>query len=180
MRYTIYTIRTIDEGKIVYVGKTKNFERRKKEHLGLYSLNTKEWLAEIGIDNVFIEPVTEFGTEEDALKCEDELILKYDTITNGYNKQRSGLIATEDHEEYHRDYYREYYQKNDKYREWIKEYQQTEKYKESRREYEKTDKVKERRRKYEQTDKRKEYHRDYRAAKKMGVSVAEYREIKKG
>lgn len=127
MRYTVYTITTIDEDKVVYVGKTNDFQRRKREHLCLNS-NAKDWIAVIGTDNVLIEPVTEFDTEEDALKCEDALILKYDTINRGYNKYRSGLIKAEDHKEYDRER-----KKTDKYREWQRGYYNTDKWREYHR-----------------------------------------------
>lgn len=130
MKYTIYTITTIDEGRVVYVGKTNNFKRRKREHLSLNS-RTKEWIAAIGTGNVLIEPVAEFDNETDALKYEDELILEYDTITNGYNKNRSGLIKAENPKEYYntdkwKDYHREYnidYEQTDKWKKYHRDYQ---------------------------------------------------------
>ena len=169
MKYTVYIIRHIGTGAVLYVGKTRNFKRRAYEHLSLKS-NSKYWLSSIGTNNVLIESVAEFDNETDALKYEDELILKYSTIANGYNKQRSGLIESENPEEYKRDWNREYYQKNNKCRERIKKYQRTEKYKEIRREYSKTNKYKEYQRKW---------NRDYRQAKKLGITVAEYRKLKK-
>lgn len=176
MKYTVYLIKHIGTGKVLYVGKTKNFKMRVYQHLSLKS-NAKYWLAEIGTNNVLIEPVSEFSNETDALKVEDELILKYDTITNGYNKNRSGLIASENIGEYQKKYHstdkfkesqrkycREYYQKNDKFREHKRKYQI---------EYQK---------KHQGTDKFKEYqrnwHKDYYQAKKLGISVDEYRKFK--
>ena len=203
MKYTVYIIRHISTGQVLYVGKTDNFKRRAYQHLHL-NTGTKEWLSSIGTGNVLIEEVAKFDNEVDALKYEDELILKYDTINNGYNKQRSGLIKAENPEkyrrenlrEYSRNYCREYYQKNNKYREWVREYHNTEKYKERQKEYRNTDKAKELRRKYQRTEKFKEYRREYRKtdkcrkyqidyqrdyykAKKIGISVSEYRALKK-
>ena len=125
MKYTVYVIKHIGTGTVLYVGKTKNFKMRVYQHLSLKS-STKKWLAEIGTNNVLIEPVAEFSNETDALKYEDELILKYNTIENGYNKQRSGLIFLENPEEYQRN--------------WQKEYHSTDKFKEYNRKYTKTDK----------------------------------------
>lgn len=87
----IYLIKK--EDKVLYVGKTNDFERRKKEHTSLCT-NTSDWLGEIGINNVTFEIIKSFpdGDTDNALKCEDEMILKYDTIENGYNINRSGLI----------------------------------------------------------------------------------------
>ena len=163
MKYTVYVIKHIGTGTVLYVGKTKNFKRRTYQHLSL-NTHSKEWLAEIGTNNVTIESVAEFNNKVDALKYEDELIIKYGTIENGYNKNRSGLIATENIGEYQRKLQKEYYQKNDKFREYKINYQ---------REYQK---------KYQGTDGFKEYqrnwHRDYYQAKKLGVSIDEYRKIK--
>ena len=100
------------------------------------------------------------------------MILKYNTIENGYNERRSGLIKKENPEkyniehyrEYRRLYNREYYKKNDKYREYIRKYQKV---------YQKE---------HRNTEEYKEYHRkwqrDYYYSKKMGISVSEYRKLK--
>ena len=189
MDYTVYIIRHICTGQVLYVGKTKDFKRRAYEHLKLRT-ETKEWISVIGSGNIFIEAVAKFNNETDALKYEDALILKYDTITNGYNKHRSGLIEAENPKEYSLKWHREYYQKNDKYKEWHREYErkyrQTEKYKEYKRnyriEYQRTDKYKEYLMNYRKTDEYKEriraYKRDYYRAKKLGISVSEYRKLK--
>lgn len=95
MKYIVYIIRHISTGKVLYVGKTDNFKRRAYEHLKLKS-NAKYWLSSIGTNNVTIEAVAEFNNETDALNYEDDLILKYDTITNGYNKHRSGIVCNTD------------------------------------------------------------------------------------
>ena len=116
MKYTVYIIRHIGTGSVLYVGKTKNFKKRVYQHLSLHT-STKKWLSVIGTGNVFIEAVAKFDNEVDALKYEDELILKYNTIENGYNHNRSGLIKVENPEEYDR------------------KRKKTEKYRKSRREY---------------------------------------------
>ena len=180
-KYTVYLIRHISTGQVLYVGKTNNFKRRAYQHLSL-NTNSKEWLSSIGTGNVLIEAVAEFDNKSDALKYEDELILKYNTITNGYNNNRSGLIASENKDEYNREYsktdkYKEYqrkwkreYSKTDKckkyqreyQREYYKEYKNTDKYKERKKEYQKTDKYREWVREYQHTEKYKEKRREYR------------------
>ena len=103
MKYTVYQIRHIVTGQILYIGKTNNFKRRAYQHLHL-NTGTKKWLSSIGTGNVFIEEVAKFDNEVDAIKYEDELILKYNTIENGYNKYRSGLIVSENPKEYNINY----------------------------------------------------------------------------
>lgn len=107
MNYTVYTISDDLQGRIVYVGETSDFERRKYQHLSL-NANTKEWIASIGVENVSITPIAEFSTEEEALRYEDDAILKYNTIEDGFNIRRSGLIATDDIAEYQKQYQQQY------------------------------------------------------------------------
>lgn len=102
--FTVYVIKNNLQGRTVYVGKTNDFERRVNEHLSL-STHTKEWIASIGVENISITPIAEFNSKEEALKCEDEMILKYNTIEDGFNKNRSGLIAATDNNAYQRQYY---------------------------------------------------------------------------
>ena len=171
MKYTVYIIKHIGTGTVLYVGSTRNFKRRTYQHLSLKS-NSKKWLSVIGTGNVLIEAVAEFDNKVDALKYEDELILKYNTITNGYNKCRSGLIFEENPEEYQRNWQKEYHS-TDKFKEYKRKYTKTDKYRGYQREYQK---------KYQGTDGFKEYqrkwHRDYYQAKKLGISLDEYRKFK--
>ena len=162
MNYTVYLIKHIITGQVLYVGKTDNFKRRAHQHLSL-NTNSKEWLSSIGTGNVLIEAVADFENKDDALKYEDELILKYNTITNGYNNNRSGLIASENPEEYNKKYQKKY-REIDEHKEHMREYHR--KYK---KEYRNTEEYKEYDRKW---------HRDYYYSKKMGISVSEYRKLK--
>ena len=157
-KYTVYIIRHISTGTVLYVGKTDNLKRRAYEHLKLQS-RTKDWLSVIGTANVIIEEVAKFDNEVDALKYEDELIQKYGTIENGYNKHRSGLIKSENPEKYNIEYSRKYRQTNE-HKEYQRNYQ---KY------YYKTDKYKEYKRRW---------NRDYYKAKKLGLTIDEYRKLK--
>ena len=178
-KYTVYLIRHMSTGMVLYVGKTNNFKRRAYQHLSLQS-RTKDWLSVIGTANVIIEEVAKFDNEVDALKYEDKLIQKYGTIENGYNKHRSGLIKAENPEEYNKKYQKKYLE-IDEHKEHIREYKRK-----WQKEYSKTDKFKEYQRKwhreYLKTDKcrkyQKKYQQDYYKAKKLGISVSEYRKLK--
>lgn len=92
--YTVYLIKL---GEVVkYVGETSDFERRKREHLKRVG-DTKKSAIPVGLDlsKITIIKEKEFSDREEALKCEGELILQYDTINNGWNKVRSGHLSAE-------------------------------------------------------------------------------------
>ena len=72
--YTIYKIEK--DGKILYIGKTINFQRRKREHTYKRKLD-KTYNFIVIIDNL---------TREEAKLKEEELIKKYDTVNNGWNR----------------------------------------------------------------------------------------------
>lgn len=165
-KYTVYLIRHISTGQVLYVGKTDNFKHRAYEHLSLKT-NTKEWLSVIGTSNVLIEPVEEFNKETDALKYENELMLKYDTINNGYNKNRNCLIKEENIDEYNKKWF-QIRRKGKK--EWNKKHNIHQKrYLQRLKEKGEIDAYKE----YQ-----KKYQIDYRQAKKMGITIDEYRKFK--
>jgi predicted GIY-YIG superfamily endonuclease len=72
--YSIYKIEK--DGKILYIGKTVNFKRRKWEHTYRRKLD-KTYNFVVIIDNL---------TKEEAKLKEEELIKKYDTVNNGWNR----------------------------------------------------------------------------------------------
>lgn len=100
-KYVVYTISY--QGVVKYVGKTCDFDRRKRNHL-TYRGNRRHSSIPIEVNLVDVEilPIKKFNNEEEALKYEDELIIKYDTINSGWNKYRSGLIKASDKNEYTR------------------------------------------------------------------------------
>lgn len=161
----VYIIKNVREDRVVYVGKTINFNKRKYDHLTLHA-HTKDWIGAIGTNNVEIIPIECFDTEEEALKREDELILQYDTIENGYNKHRSGLIERGREKEYKNEWYQEHREDineqqkryNADHREEKKQYHKE--WYQDHREY------------------KKQYNHDYYQAKKLGMTVKEYREKK--
>lgn len=72
--YTVYKIEK--DSKILYIGKTNNFKRRKWEHTYKRKLD-KSYNFTI---------IAEKLTKEEAKQKEEEFILKYDTVKNGWNK----------------------------------------------------------------------------------------------
>lgn len=106
-QYNVYIVRKKTTGKVVYVGKTNNLERRIKQH-GYRS----KWVKEIGPGNLLFKVIKSFDNNTDAVKYEEKLINKYNTIRNGYNKYHSGKVWAE-----HKDTYRKHY----RYANWDKE-----------------------------------------------------------
>ena len=100
--FTVYLIKF--NGVIMYIGKTNNFKRRILEHRG--KMGTPKSAIPKYVDLKLIEFViaAEFIEKRDALKYEDSLICKYQTIEKGWNKLRSGLIYKENTKEYLREY----------------------------------------------------------------------------
>ena len=170
MEYTVYKIEY--KGEVKYVGKTCDFERRKWRHLNGYGAIP----TDVDLNEVEIMPIETYTEETDALKREDELILHYDTINNGWNRQRSGLVKVSDVKAYQREWHREY-SKTDIYkakkREWEKKRRQTEKCKQYMQKYceehreEKRDYDKKRSNTPEHKEYRREYMRQYRERKKQ-------------
>lgn len=136
--YVVYTISL--QGKVMYVGSSENFERRKREHLqqkGYSSIPT-----DVDPSTVTIEIVRHWKSEKAMLNSEGRLIKKYDTIKNGWNKVNSGLVTSNKYE-----YWKEYNaNRKEKLNEYMKVYMRSydkEKKKEySRRWYEKHKKIK--------------------------------------
>ena len=140
MKYYVYLIKYLD--KVMYVGKTNNITHRKYHHLKC--VGTRYSAVPIDVDLQYIEFVvdSEFDNNIDAVIYEEELILKYDTINNGWNRNRSGYIS-EDMKAYYKKRNQKperkewcvKYRKSDKYKGYLKEYYHTEKYKEYKRNY---------------------------------------------
>ena len=164
-KYTVYIIRHISTGTVLYVGKTDNFKRRAYEHLKLKT-HSKDWISVIGTGNVIIEEVATFNNKTDALKYEDELILKYGTIANGYNNNRSGLIKSEKPEEYNREWFQTHRKGN---KEWNEKHNIHQKrYLQRLKEKGEIDAYKEYQKKYQIC---------YRQAKKLGIKIDDYRKF---
>ena len=100
-RYVVYILTY--EDKVIYVGKTSNMGFRKSLHKTQQE-NPKYSNIPVDADlsKILFNVVAEFDNEEEALKCKDQLILQYNTIDNGWNTRRSGLIWTSDIKAYMR------------------------------------------------------------------------------
>lgn len=111
--YVVYTISL--QGKVMYVGSTKDFERRKKEHLQQKDYSSIP--TDIDPSTVTIEIVKVWKSEKAMLNSEGRLIKKYDTIKNGWNRVNSGLgIDTDNMKEYQAEWSRRYRYGN---KEWL-------------------------------------------------------------
>ena len=73
-QYVVYTIEY--QGRVMYVGSTNNFERRKKQHLSGRGAIPDD----VDTDMVTIQVVKVWKSRKAMLNSEDRLIRKYDTI----------------------------------------------------------------------------------------------------
>ena len=107
----LYYIKDLRDDNIIYVGKTRDFERRKNQHFG----NKKKqpidlYMFEQGRYNFEMLPFTDddysIKTDEELVKAEDKKILELQPLMN---IRRSGLIVNKDPKKYHREYSNQYY-----------------------------------------------------------------------
>ena len=140
----LYYIKDLRDDNIIYVGKTRDFERRKNQHFG----NKKKqpidlYMFEQGRYNFEMLPFTDddysIKTDEELVKAEDKKILELQPLMN---IRRSGLIVNKDPKKYHREYSNQYYKNSEERKKYFNEYHKSEKYKEYRREYRKQRKAK--------------------------------------
>ena len=105
----LYYIKDLRTDKIIYIGQTINFKNRKYIHFGHITKPIDLYMFKEGRKNFSMEKFdidcTNMADEGMKIK-EDELILQYDTINNGLNKNRSGLISK--NKEYQKEYQKEY------------------------------------------------------------------------
>lgn len=146
----LYYIKDNRNENIIYIGQTKDFKQRKYQHFG----NNKKqkidaYMFTEGRENFSMNIFEDIDctnmSDDEILKKEDELIQYYDTINNGFNKLRSGLISKT--------------KENKNIR--SKKYRHTDKAKEKRKQYRQLEKYKEYQHEYSQTQKMKDWHRLY-------------------
>lgn len=110
--YVVYTISL--QGKVMYVGSTNNFERRKAEHLS--KSKSSAIPDDVDASMVTIEIVRHWKSEKAMLNSEGRLIKKYDTIKNGWNRVNSALgIDTDNMKEYQAEWSRRFRYGNKKW-----------------------------------------------------------------
>ena len=106
----IYSIYTISLGsKVMYVGCTNRSKHRVWEHLNSrekYATIQSPIPTDVDLSLVSFNVLKEFTSKEEALKEEDRLIVEYDTINNGWNKRRSGLVRKDDPKKYLQEYHK--------------------------------------------------------------------------
>ena len=119
--YVVYTISL--QGKVMYVGSTNDFKRRKREHLQQKDFSSIP--TDVDPSTVTIEIVRHWKSEKAMLNSEARLITKYDTIENGWNKVRGCLgISTDNMKEYHRLYLKSF-RNREKFNEYMRNYMRT-------------------------------------------------------
>ena len=134
----LYYIKDIRTDKIIYIGQTENYKRRKYHHFGQKERPVDKYIYEQGRENFTMERFDidcSNMSDNERKQKEDELIITYDTINNGFNKNRSGMISN--NIEYYKEYLKNYYKNTEYYKEYLKKYQKTEHYKEYKKQYQK-------------------------------------------
>lgn len=176
----IYAIKDLRDDHIIYIGKTKDFKRRKANHFCKKKCPIDLYMFNEGRDNfsmdIIIEYIESDVSDEDLLKLENWFIEKYDTLNNGFNIRRSGGISKNikeyrfQNKEYFKEYKKEYYSKNKEYfKEHIKEYYSKNKEykKEYNRQYRLQNKEYFKEYRLQNKDRHTEYMRQYRLKKKL-------------
>ena len=123
----LYYIKDLRNDNIIYIGKTTDFKRRKYCHFCTHSnyiTPIDNYIINEGKENFIMELFTDINytemSDKELLEKEDELIILYDTINNGFNKRRSGLIRQDVN--YLHNYYQQKKENNEKYIEYTREY----------------------------------------------------------
>jgi len=133
----IYYIKDTRTDKIIYIGQTENYKQRKYCHFGHKKKPVDKYMFEEGRENFIMEMFDidcSNMSDDERKQKEDELIINYDTINIGFNKNRSGMISKNDnYESFKRK--RTYRNNIEHYKKYQKQYKNTEKYKEYTKDY---------------------------------------------
>lgn len=90
-KWIVYTIDF--EGKVMYVGVTSNWYVRKSIHRTKRGMSSSAIPTDVDLELIEFKIISEHETKDEALRIEDALINEYNTINNGWNKNRSGYIS---------------------------------------------------------------------------------------
>lgn len=134
--YCVYKITDLRNNEIIYIGKTKDFNRRKYYHFSQTFQQVQRYMYDNDRSNFEMTVVKDnIETNKEALIIEDELIVELNPIMN---VNRSGLVSKE--LEYHKEYQKKYRDDHsEEYKEYHKEYRNShsEIYKAYQKEYQK-------------------------------------------
>lgn len=168
----IYGIKDKRDDKVIYIGQTGNFIKRKKSHFSDKRRSVAKYMFEQGRDNFemfILEELNEDISKEEMRNKEQFYIEKYNTLEVGLNKNRSGNIYINDTKEYRKIQMKERYDSG-KMNQYYKMRNQTEKWKqynkEKSKELYKTEERKEYLKEYEKSEKRKAWWKQYRMRKR--------------
>lgn len=127
----IYAIKDKRNNKVIYIGQTVNFKRRRTEHfcrniqpIDLYMFEQDRNNFEMNI----LEEIYENISKEDLQNKEQEYIEHYNTTETGFNRNKSGNCK--DMKKWYQDYH-----KTDKYKQYQLNFFGSEKYKDYKRQY---------------------------------------------
>lgn len=84
----IYKITDKRTGKVIYIGQTKDFDRRKSAHFASNKTLIDSFMYEQGRENFEMNIILDCSNKTDnEINClETQLITEYDTINTGFNK----------------------------------------------------------------------------------------------
>ena len=136
--WTVYIIK--ENGVERYVGVCVNLDKRIWEHMHnkkpLHGRNKSAIPFETDKRTITFSVFGEYDNKDKAVTVEDELIMAFDTIQNGWNKQRSGYRFTNDPIGARKGYISKFYDNHPGYeRERAKRRWQTEEYRAYHHEY---------------------------------------------
>lgn len=91
MNKVIYAIKDIRTDKVIYIGQTKQFERRKQHHWRDNIQHVDRYITEEGTNNFDMYVLEEINDPNvKILELENHYIQLYNTIEEGFNRHLSG------------------------------------------------------------------------------------------
>lgn len=138
----IYAIKDKRNDKVVYIGQTVDFKKRKQDHFSAAITYIDNYMYEQGRDNFemyVLEELNEEVSEEEMKKLETYYIKKEDVLNTGLNKRLS-FVTDKERRTYLTNFDKEYKNKNKEkwkqyHNDYMKEYRKSEEYKEYKRQY---------------------------------------------